>query len=109
MDWGKRKRTLLQAIKSGELFILGIEDLGRNHLDGLLQPGERGDFNQLDVLQHLTREARNDQACIDAQRNIMLLKIGKGGIVVYRNGPDSTNGKPADFAAWHQRFLKNWA
>ena len=105
LPWKQWASALSDSLQAGAVLILGREDLGIEHFSGrALQPwAVGGQFEALDQLLQrpgakLLRPAGND--------DLLLITLGQGQLILYRNSPDATDGTPAAFAKWHAEFLQ---
>jgi len=101
MDWQKMTPVLMRAIRDGEVFIVGGED-------ARIDPA----YNRRQLLIAILNiidasDGKTARGFGSSNRDMALVKLGSGCLILYRNGPDSTDGTPAKFAEWHKRFLQS--
>ncbi len=105
LHWASMTSALSEAVQEGAVFILGLEDLGIDHFGGrALQPWAEG--GQFDTLDHLLEQDGAKLLRPANNADMLLITLGKGQLILYRNSPDATDGTPAAFAKWHAEFLE---
>ena len=95
---------LTKALSDGAVFILGQEDLGIDRLTSdATQPWGRG--GQLGAVQKLSTQLGAHLYSHPQSDDIIVVALGKGQLMLYRESPGATDSTPASFAAWHAHFL----
>jgi len=98
MDWQKMTPVLIRAIRDGEVFIVGGED-ARREASTYWRSMHSAIHKIRDESDGKTARGFNDP-------DVALIPLGSGCLIVFRKGPDSTSGTPAEYALWHERFPK---
>jgi len=105
MSWPDHADALREAIAAGETFILLLEDLGIDPLDGRkLYP--HFDGQQIETIETLmSREDAGLYGTFELP-SYLIVAIGNGALILARDSPDQVGWNETDLQRWRRPFHK---